>query len=257
MASPPAADYGYNGRGRVTLSCLYWVFVGVSSIALFPVAVAIRLFTAPFDWRQRILHQFTCFWASLYSWLNPAWRVIIEGKERLRRGVPYVMIANHASLLDILVMFRLFVHFKWVAKMEAFRVPFIGWNMYRTRYVRLKRGDGKSIAGMMEACERWIRRGSSIMMFPEGTRSLTGTLRSFKHGAFTIARKTGAPLLPIVIEGTGRALPSKGFVIRGLHRIRIRILDEIPAEAWADLTPEAMAERTRALFEKELGQVAA
>ncbi len=242
---------------RAILSFFYWIFWGVSSIVMFFVAAAISILTAPFDRSQRVLHQFTCFWASLYSWINPCWKVAIEGKERIRRNVAYVMVANHASLLDILVMFRLFVHFKWVSKVEAFKVPFIGWNMWLNRYVGLKRGDAPSIQRMLAACERWIRRGSSIMMFPEGTRSRTGKLRRFKHGAFTLAKKTGAPILPIVIEGTSQALPVKGFVLRGLHRIRIRILDEIPADAWQDLTPEAMAERLQDLYSRELGEAAA
>jgi 1-acyl-sn-glycerol-3-phosphate acyltransferase len=226
--------------------------VGVSSVVLFPVAVLLRVATAPFDRNARALHQFTCFWASLYSWLNPAWRVRVEGRERIRPDVACVMVANHASLLDILVLFRLFVHFKWVSKIEAFRVPFIGWNMWLNGYVRLRRGDASSIAGMLAACRRWLARGSSIMMFPEGTRSPTGRVRAFKHGAFTLARDAGAPILPIVIEGTARALPTRGFVIRGLHRIRVRILDEIPAAAWRDLSPEAMASRMQELIAAEL-----
>ncbi|WP_410954980.1 hypothetical protein, partial [Pseudomonas aeruginosa] len=69
----------------------------------FPVALLIALLTAPFDPRRRVLHQFTCFWASLYTWLNPAWRVRVVGREHVRPDVAYVMIANHLSFLDILV----------------------------------------------------------------------------------------------------------------------------------------------------------
>ena len=132
-------------------SVLFWAFLVTSSALLFPVAFAIWALSAPFDRRKRLLHQFTCFWASLYSWLNPAWRVHVEGREKIRRGVAYVMVANHQSLLDILVLFRLFVHFKWVSKIENFRVPFIGWNMSLNRYIKLRRGDKSSVVAMMAA----------------------------------------------------------------------------------------------------------
>ena len=99
---------------RATGSLLFWAGITVSSILLFPVALLIWLVTLPFDPRRRVLHQFTCFWASLYTWLNPAWRVSVVGRENVRPGVAYVMVANHLSFLDILVLFRLRRHFKWV-----------------------------------------------------------------------------------------------------------------------------------------------
>src|ERR1043166_10150492 len=99
---------------RRALSLTFWVFIVVSSIFLFPIALALWAVTVLFDDRLVLLHRFTCFWASLYTWLNPAWRVRIEGREKIRRDTAYVIVANHQSLLDILVLFRLFVHFKWV-----------------------------------------------------------------------------------------------------------------------------------------------
>src|SRR5499433_4429202 len=127
------------------------MFIAMSSIVLFPVALLLWATTVLFDRRLRILHRFTCFWASLYTWLNPAWRVHTEGRDKIRPGATYVMVANHQSFLDILVLFRLFVHFKWVSKAEMFRIPAIGWNMALNRYVKLTRGSADSIARMMAA----------------------------------------------------------------------------------------------------------
>src|SRR6266699_2310080 len=188
---------------RRALSLVFWVFLVVSSIVLFPVALLIWAVTAPFDRRRALLHRFTCFWSSLYTWLNPAWRVRVEGRERIRPDAAYVMVANHQSLLDILVLFRLFVHFKWVSKIENFRVPFIGWNMALNRYIKLRRGSRESVARALDACERALAQGS------------------------------GAPILPIVIEGTASALPKRGFVLQGRHAIRVRVLDEIPHASFA------------------------
>lgn len=100
----------------------------------------------------------------------------VRGRERIDPRATYVMVANHQSLLDILVLFRLFRHFKWVSKVENFKVPFVGWNMRLNRYIPLKRGDRASVIEMIARCERTLRSGSSIMMFPEGTRSQDGHL---------------------------------------------------------------------------------
>jgi 1-acyl-sn-glycerol-3-phosphate acyltransferase len=237
---------------RRVLSALFWGFIILSSLVLFPIAILLWLVTAPFDRRRAVLHQFTCFWASLYTWFNPAWRVTIQGREHVRRGTVYVMVANHQSLLDILVLFRLFAHFKWVSKIELFKIPCIGWNMSLNRYVKLRRGDAESIARMMRTCEERIAEGSSIMMFPEGTRSPDGRLKPFKHGAFTLAQRAGVPLLPIVVEGTANALPKRGFVLQGRHAIRVRILPEVPHARFATQSVGALTDEMHALFAAEL-----
>jgi 1-acyl-sn-glycerol-3-phosphate acyltransferase len=240
---------------RPIYSTVFWLFLGASSIALFPVAVILWIVTTPFDRQRRIQHQFTCFWASLYTWLNPAWPVEIEGREKIRPGEAYVMVANHLSLLDILVLFRLFTHYKWVSKTENFRVPCIGWNMRLNGYIELRRGDRSSVLQMMRACRDMLARGSSIMMFPEGTRSPTGRLRSFKMGACEIAKEARRPILPIALHGTHDALPKRGFVLRGRHPIRVTVLDALPYESFSDESTEELAERVRALiaasFEKK------
>ena len=234
------------------LSLLFWTFLTTTSILLYPVAVVIWAVTAPFDRRRRLLHQFTCFWASLYTWSNPAWPVTIEGRERIDRETAYVMVANHLSLLDILVFFRLFTHFKWVSKIENFRVPWIGWNMTLNEYIPLKRGDKESILQMLQACRETLAAGNSIMMFPEGTRSPDGRLRSFKTGAFELAKDTGNPILPIIVTGTANALPKRGFVLRGRHPIRVKVLDGIPHEAFADESVEDLTDRVRTLIATEI-----
>ena len=237
---------------RAALSLLFWAGIGISSVLLFPIALAIWAVTAPFDRRLRLLHLFTCFWASLYTWLNPAWRVRVHGRENVRPGSTYVMVANHLSFLDILVLFRLFRHFKWVSKIEMFRIPAIGWNMRLNRYVPLRRGDRASVAEMMAASRERLAEGSSVMIFPEGTRSPDGVLKAFKPGAFRLALEARVPILPIVISGTSTALPKHGFVLRGRHEIGIRVLPEVPYGSFAGCTEDELTARIRALFEREI-----
>ncbi len=233
-------------------SLLFWVFLTVSSLVLFPVALLLWAVTVAFDRRLVVLHRFTCFWASLYTWCSPVWRVRVEGREKIRPGAAYVMVANHQSLLDVLVLFRLFAHFKWVSKIENFRIPCIGWNMWLNRYIPLVRGRRDSVARMMRLCEEALAAGSSIMMFPEGTRSADGRLQAFKPGAFTLAQQAGVPILPIIVEGTAQALPKRGFVLQGQHTIRIRVLDEIPPTTFGQLSVERLTEHVRGRFLAEL-----
>jgi 1-acyl-sn-glycerol-3-phosphate acyltransferase len=239
---------------RAAFSLIFWLFLTTTSILLFPIAVLIWALTSPFDPRRRLLHLFTCFWASLYTWFNPAWPVRITGREKIDRDATYVMVANHQSLLDILVFFRIFVHFKWVSKVENFSIPFIGWNMRLNRYIELKRGDKASIVQMLRACRETLAAGNSIMMFPEGTRSPDGRLRRFKPGAFELAKDAAKPILPLVITGTAQALPKRGFVLRGRHPIAIHVLDPIPYESFADESVEDLSERVRNQIAAEISK---
>ena len=229
-------------------SLLFWGFVVLSSAVLFPIALIIWLVTAPFDRRKRALHKFTCFWASLYSWLNPAWPVTIHGRENVQPGTTYMFVANHLSLLDILVLFRLFYDFKWVSKAGIFGVPVIGWNMRLNGYIPLVRGNRDSVIEMMARCERTLAQGSSLMMFPEGTRSASGELQAFKTGAFELASQAGVPIVPIVIQGTHDALPKHGFVLRGKHPITVTVLPPFPEQGSVEqLTAQAREEIARVL----------
>lgn len=236
---------------------LFWGFIVVTSILLFPFAVLIWAVTAPFDRRRIALHRFTSFWASLYTWCNPGWPVTISGREHIEPGGTYMLVANHESLVDILVLFRLFKDYKWVSKVENFKVPVIGWNMRMNRYVPLKRGDRESVIEMMAACRERIAEGSSIMMFPEGTRSTTGQLRPFKAGAFELAHEAGIPVIPIVLRGTRNALPKRGFVLQGRHAISVTVLPEVPAEQVSQLAADDLTAHVQGLIAAELARTRA
>jgi 1-acyl-sn-glycerol-3-phosphate acyltransferase len=233
---------------RMLGSLLFWGFMVVSSILIFPFAVLVWLVTIPFDRRRWAIHRFTSLWASLYTWLNPAWRVRVIGRERLYEDGPTVLVANHNSLVDILVLFRLQSHFRWVSKQENFRVPCVGWNMTLCDYIPIRRGKAGSIQTMMRHCDRALAGGNSIFMFPEGTRSASGRLRSFKPGAFQIAARNRVPIQPIIVRGTSEALPKRGFILQGRHAISIEVLDVIPAEEVAACDSDEMLERVRTII---------
>jgi 1-acyl-sn-glycerol-3-phosphate acyltransferase len=217
---------GVRTLGSTLGSGLYWLLVAVIAMVMFPVAVVLWAITTPFDRRKVILHAFTNVWGSLYTWLNPVWSVRVRGREHIERGRVYVMVANHASMVDIFAIHRVFRHFKWVAKIESFALPFIGWNMRLNGYVPLRRGDRESVVEMFARCREVLAQGSSVMIFPEGTRSPTGELKAWKPGAFELAKEAGVAVIPIAIQGTATALPKHGFAIAAA-RMRVTVLPAI------------------------------
>ncbi len=227
------------------IAVLYIAFVFATSSVFFMVACLIWLVTRPFDRRLRLLHRFTCFWASLYIWVFPPWQVEVTGREHIDDAATYVIVSNHQSLVDILAAFMLFRHFKWVSKAELFRIPLIGWNMSLNRYIRLKRGHKGSIREMYTACERHLREGSSIFLFPEGTRSETGKMREFKEGAFVLAKRHQVPILPIVINGSKNALPKDSLNFHGTTHVRLDVLPPVLPETFVDTTVEDLKNEIR------------
>lgn len=229
-------------------SALFLGFIVVTCAILFFPALLIWFVTMPFDKRKVILHLYTCFWGALYTRVNPAWKVRMIDRKNFRNDRVYVVVSNHQSQLDILVAFNLFKHFKWVSKAEIFKVPFVGWNMYLNRYVRLVRGDKESIKKMLEVSEERLREGSSVYIFPEGTRSPDGNVKKFKPGAFALAQKMKLPILPIAISGTTHALPKYSMKYQGTHNIYFKILEEVPYSRFESLSVEDTAELIRKII---------
>lgn len=228
------------------LALLFALYFVISQPLWFAGALVVRLVTGPFDRRLRLLHLYTCLWGGHYALLMPGWRLEVRGREHIAGDGVYVLCPNHQSLIDTLVLFTLFRHFKWVAKASVFRVPFIGWNMRLNQYIALRRGDPESIEAMLRACRRSLDAGSSVAIFPEGTRSRDGRLRPFKRGAFALAAEAGAKVVPIVIEGTAAALPKSTWKL-GLRRAPLPITVEVlPPVGIADLPPGSGAAELRA-----------
>lgn len=189
--------------------------------------------------RRRLQHSINQFWA----WLSivPFFRVKISGKENLpKSSTGAVYVANHQSIMDIFVLFLLGKPFKFVSKIEVFYVPIIGLAMFLTGHVALKRMDGRSQAEVFKQCIRLLKEGVSILVFPEGTRSRDGKVKEFKSGAFKMARRGEAPIVPISLDGTSKVMPHGSGFLRfypGVVNITIHkpLQESDPAE-WSDKT---------------------
>jgi 1-acyl-sn-glycerol-3-phosphate acyltransferase len=216
------------------VSALFWTVIVLTCPVFFAGALVVWILSVAFDRRLVALHLYSSAWAVFYIRINPLWRLRVSGRERLPWRGGAVLVANHASLIDILVLFDLFRPFKWVSKAEIFRVPVIGWNMRLNGYVPLVRGSGASVRRMLTRCGQLIAAGSPVLIFPEGRRTDDGQLQPFKDGAFDLAIRHQVPVFPIAVHGTGRALPKHGLVLREFVRARVEVLPALQPANFAD-----------------------
>jgi 1-acyl-sn-glycerol-3-phosphate acyltransferase len=235
---------------RAIYSVLFWLFFVSSSAALFLIGCVVWVVTRPFDPNGRVQHLYSSAWAMLYFYVNPLWRVRVEGREKLPWKGGAVFVSNHESIGDILVLFGLYRPFKWISKESVFKAPFLGWNMSLNQYVPLRRGDKASITKMMAQCGQWLDRGVPVMMFPEGTRSPDGNLLPFKDGAFRLAIDKKVPIFPIVLTGTRDTLPKHGIVLSESSNCTVRVLDPVDPAPFGDDLPK-LREHVRCIISAE------
>ncbi|KAK2646817.1 hypothetical protein Ddye_022012 [Dipteronia dyeriana] len=157
-------------------------------------------------YRRKFHHYIAKLWAILT--VSPFLKVEIKGLENLLPpDSPAVYVSNHQSFLDIYILLTLGRNFKFISKTGIFLFPVIGWAMSMLSIIPLKRTDSRSQLECLKKCMDLIKNGASVFFFPEGTRSKDGTLGAFKKGAFTVASKTGAPVVPMTLTGTGKIMP--------------------------------------------------
>jgi 1-acyl-sn-glycerol-3-phosphate acyltransferase len=236
----------------ILVSAYVWIFAIITIIIIFPVYLTIWLITVSFDKKLMTVHYITSLWAALYIWINPWWQISIENREKLKNSKTYIIISNHQSMLDILVLFRLLTHYRWVSKTEIFKIPVVGWIMTLNNYIKVKRGDKKSVIKMIEISKKVIASGISVLIFPEGTRSKNGNLQQFKDGAFILAADTRTNILPIIINAVSGTLARKGIFMMKKLSIKVRILDEIPYSSFENSGISEIRNRIHGIMDSEL-----
>jgi len=223
----------------------------------FPLTIVVWLLVLPFDKKRVIVHMLLMYESTVLSFLIPIWKIRIEGREKAIKGTTYVVISNHQSILDILLINCLRYNYKWISKIENFNVPVIGWYLKMARYITVDRGNEESKIEMLEKSNNCLRTGISIMIFPEGTRSLNNEIGFFKRGAFQLAMQANVPILPVLIDGTGGILPKHGMIFGSGHNISIKVYDPIyPVDFHTDV-PEDLAQKIRISMSSWLGELRA
>lgn len=239
---------------RIIFSVYVWLLIITVTLVFSPLFVLTWFFTVLFDKKLLVLNYLANIWGSLFTLLVPGWKIKIIGKEKLNSKTK-IIVANHQSQEDILLIYRLGVPFRWISKAEVFRIPIYGWCMNLKGDIKLQRSSKSSIKRMFIDSEKVLRKGCIITIFPEGTRSKTGYLENFKEGAFKLAQKTKTSLIPVVIYGTENKFISSNFFFTGKHKVIIKILDEIPYSDFKDIDTREFANQIRNLIESELNQL--
>ena len=232
---------------RAVTSLLVWVAWELLVILWTPVVAIALVATGWWDRPRWIAGRVFRFGARLLVALNPYWSVRVEGCIPTRDAHPFVAVSNHESLADIILIGTLPWDMKWLSKSSIFRVPFLGLMMRMAGDVGVRRGEVASRAAAFTALKRWLERGASVMLFPEGTRSRTAEMLPFKNGAFRLAIETGLPILPLAVHGTRTAI-RKGSMLFGNAHVVVRILEPVSTKG---LEPEDLDE-LRARIRKQI-----
>ena len=237
---------------RCTLSLFFWVWVAAVTLVFTLLVGFSALLTAPFDRTRRLPQRLTAGWASTILWANPFWRLTIVGQHHLPRRGAYVMVSNHASLADIIVLYQLRSPFKWIAKDSLFRVPLLGWSMRWAGNIRLVRGSQRSIRASFVRALQCLKTGVPVMAFPEGTRNRTGQLGPFKRGAFQLAVKAHVPVIPIVVRGTRDIIAPHSWTFLPAKHMSVRIFPAITPPSDAPVAADWLCDRARTLISEAI-----
>ena len=180
------------------------------------------------DSRGRIQHACSRVWARMILWTAGVC-VRISGIENVKPGRPYVLCVNHQSHMDIPVLLAaLGFQFRFAAKKELFRYPFLGWHLRRSGHVPIDRENPRAAVKSLRDAAETIMRGTPILIFPEGGTSRDGTLKPFKGGGFMLAARSNADVVPVTIRGSRAVLVPRTYHLRG-GSVEVIIGEAIPS----------------------------
>lgn len=183
------------------------------------------------DRSGRTYHRMALLW-SKGGLVAAGARVEVEGAELIPRDQPLVFMGNHQSNFDILALFQAIpLRFNWLAKEELFKIPVFGPSMRSAGYIPVNRGDGRDSLKSLARGAKLVRGGTSVAIFPEGTRSNDGKLLPFKRGGFILAAKAGVAIVPFSISGSRKINPPDNFLSLRSGVIRVRFSPAVVPDA--------------------------
>lgn len=241
---------------RTLASVWVWVAWAVIVIVWTPAVLLVWMATAWWDRRRWYVSRFFRLCARVAVLVNPLWSVRVHGSLPPDHGRPHVVVSNHVSLADVALIGSIPWEMKWISKRANFWIPLLGLMMWLAGDVYVVRDDRDSRARAYDRLKRWVERGSSVMLFPEGTRSRTGELLPFRNGPFRLAVETGAPILPMAVHGTREAI-EKGSLAFGRARADVVVLEPIPVDGLARGDVERLRDEVRERIRAARDRVAA
>ena len=236
---------------RTILSVWSWFTFGLGVVLWLPMMAVVRVVTAPWDkgryWTGYLFRKLPV----VHQHINPLWTFHVSGKIPTDPRRPYIVVSNHESFVDILLISHLPFEMKWLSKAEMFKIPVVGWLMSLAGDIRLTRGEISSAADAMKQCADRLDKKVSVMIFPEGTRSTTGELGKFKNGAFRLAIETGCPILPVAVSGCHSALRPHDWRL-GYSTAEVRVLDPIEVDGLTSKDVYALRDKARNAIAAEI-----
>ncbi len=233
-----------------------WIVFGVCALVWLPLMLITLVVTAPFDrgryWTGRLFRLLPV----VHEKLNPLWKFRVTGTLPDDPRHPYVVVANHESFVDILLISHLPWEMKWLSKKSNFNVPVAGWLMYLAGDIKLDRGDRESATKAMQRARVWLDRDVSVMIFPEGTRAREGELGRFKDGAFRLAIEAQLPILPLAVSGTKEALRKHDWRF-GRADAEVHVLDPIDTAGLTLADLDSLRDRVRDAISVQTAQMKA
>ena len=212
------------------LTILYYLVCLVAATVLFIASFIALVVCYPFDKKRVVVHRLSKWITDVVFGLPIFMKREVIGLENIDPHKAYVMVLNHNSMVDILSIYNLPLVFKWVSKKEVYRIPIVGQLLFAHGDIVINRASAKEAMQLVHTRGlEWLKKGASVSIFPEGTRSKDGEIHNFKAGAFILAKDAGVPILPIVLDGTN-TMVRKGWLVNWRNKITIRILPPIPAE---------------------------
>ncbi len=180
-----------------------------------------------FEQDGKIGYRVTQWWMAFNLWVSRV-RVNVIGLENLDRSRQYVFMSNHRSAADIIALGIALRDFqlRFVAKKELLKVPVFGWGLRALGNIIIDRSNKVQAMRSYAVAGQRIRRGISVMVFPEGTRGEGDDLLPFKKGGFVLAIETGTPIVPMLVVNTEAVLPKKSWKIES-GEVEVRIAKPI------------------------------
>jgi 1-acyl-sn-glycerol-3-phosphate acyltransferase len=228
------------------VSAWTWLVLVICVLLWLPLMALVRLATLGDRGRYQVGYLFRGIGRTVAA-LNPLWKFSYTGTMPADPRHPYVVVSNHESFADILLISHLPWEMKWLSKAELFRIPVMGWLMHLAGDVPVKRGFGPSAVEAMARCREVLSNRVSVMIFPEGTRSPTAELLPFKDGAFRLAIDAGVPILPLALHGTSNALPKHDWRF-GRSTAVVEVLPPVETTGLTPADVPALKEKVRAMI---------
>ncbi len=170
-------------------------------------------------------------WAKLFCWLTLV-RVTVRGRENINRKTSYVFVANHQGAYDIFAIYGFLGHnFKWMMKKGLERIPLVGYACRKAGHIFVDNSSQAAVRRTMQDAESRLKDGMSVVVFPEGSRTLDGKMHTFKRGAYQLAMEFSLPVVPITIDGAYEVLPRRGAKLPRPGHIILTIHEPIHAPA--------------------------